>query len=96
MNDMSARLGKQFEDKVVILGRTSDDYFKDTRKLDFLMGRLSSQPSSNVVDLTTRKSGLDFLIEYSDMVQSFRKYGVEWTLEHNELARNFGKRKGFN
>lgn len=93
---MSARLGKQFEDKVVILGRVADDYYIDDSKLNFLMGRLSSQPSSNVVDLTTRKSGLDFLIEYSDMVQSFRKYGVEWPLEHNELARNFGKRKGFN
>lgn len=93
---MSAESGKHLEDKVVILGRVADDYYIDDSKLNFLMGRLSSQPSSNVVDLTTRKSGLDFLIEYSDMVQGFRKYGVEWTLEHNELARNFGKRKGFN
>lgn len=90
---MSKDLGKSLEDKVVILGRTSDDYYTDTRKLDFLLGRLSSQPSSEVIDLTTRKSGLDFLIEYNDMVRSFRKYGVEWTLEHNELARNFSKRR---
>lgn len=93
---MSAESGKHLEDKVVILGRVADDYYIDDSKLNFLMGRLSSQPSSNVVDLTTRKSGLDLLIEYSDMVQNFRNYGVEWTLEHNELARNFGKRKGFN
>ena len=92
MNNMSAELGKQFEDdKVVILGRTSDDYFKDTRKLDFLMGRLSPQPSSEVIDLTTRKSGLDSLIVYNDMVRSLRRKGVEWTLEHNELARKFDK-----
>lgn len=93
---MSPELGKQVDDKVIILGRTSEDYYKDTRKLDFLMGCLSSQPSSNVVDSTTRKSGLDFLIEYNDMIRSFRRNGVEWTLEHNDLARNFGKRKGFN
>ena len=90
---MSKDLGKSLEDKVVILGRTSDDYYTDTRKLDFLLGHLSSQPSSEVIDLTTRKSGLDFLIEYNDMVRSFRKYEVEWTLEHNELARNFSKRR---
>lgn len=71
---MSAESGKHLEDKVVILGRVADDYYIDDSKLNFLMGRLSSQPSSNVVDLTTRKSGLDFLIEYSAMVQSFRKY----------------------
>ena len=93
MNKLGVELGKQLEDKAVILGRTSDDYFKDNLKLDFLMRRLSSQPSSEVIDLTTRKSGLDFLIEYNDMVRSFRKYGVEWTLEHNELARNFSKRR---
>lgn len=53
----------------------------------------TSQHSSDIIDLTTRKSGLDFLIEYNDMVRSFRKYGIEWTLEHNELARNFSKRR---
>lgn len=89
---MSDEVSKQFEDKVVILGETADDYCKDTRKLDFLMERLSSQPSSEVIDLTTRKSGLDFLMEYDDMIRSFRRNGVEWTLEHNELAHKFCKR----
>ena len=91
---MSKDLGKSLEDKVVILGRTSEDYFRDTRKLDFLMGCISLQPSSKVVDLTTRKSGLGFLIEYNALVRSFRKHGVEWTLKHNELARKFCKRGG--
>ena len=54
---MSAEIGKHLEDKVVILGRVVGDYYIDDSKLNFLMGRLSSQPSSNVVDLTTRKSG---------------------------------------
>lgn len=95
MNKLSADLDKHLEDKVIILGRTSEGYYTDTCKLDFLMGRLSSQPSSEVIDLATRKSGLDFfLIEYNDMVRSLRKYGVEWTLEHNELARNFSKGRG--
>ena len=55
--------------------------------------RVSQFPSA-AFDLATRKTGLDFLIEYNDMIRSFRKYGVEWTLEHNELARNFGKGRG--
>lgn len=50
-----------------------------------------SQSPSEVLDLPTRKSGLDFLMEYNDMIRSFRKYGFEWTLEHNELARKFSK-----
>lgn len=53
-----------------------------------------SQSPSEVLDLPTRKSGMDFLIEYGDMVRSFRTYGVEWTLEHNALARNFSKGRG--
>lgn len=55
-----------------------------------------SQSSSEVLDLTTRKSGLDFLMDYNDMIRSLRRNGLEWTLEHNELARKFSKRKGFN
>ena len=54
----------------------------------------ASHSPSEVFDLVTRKSGMDFLIEYNDMVRSFREYGVEWTLEHNELARNFSKGRG--
>lgn len=54
----------------------------------------TSQYSSDIIDLTTRKSGLDFLIEYNDMIRSLRRNGVEWTLEHNELARNFSKGRG--
>jgi hypothetical protein len=84
---MGAELGKRLKDKVVILGRTSDDYFKDTRKLDFLMGRLSPQPSSEVIDLTTRKSGLDSLIEYNDMVRDLHDKGLDWVKERNDLAR---------
>lgn len=52
---MSAESGKHLEDKVVILGETAEDYYKDTRKLDFLMERLSLQSSSDFIDLTTRK-----------------------------------------
>ena len=48
--------------------------------------------SSEIIDLATRKSGLDFLIEYNDMVRSLRKQGVEWTLKHNGLAHKFCKR----
>lgn len=51
------------------------------------------QSSSEVFDLTTRKTGLDFLFEYNDMIRSFCRNGVEWTLEHNELARKFDKRR---
>lgn len=50
--------------------------------------------SSEIIDLATRKSGLDFLIDYNDMIRSLHRQGVDWTLEHNELARNFSKRRG--
>lgn len=59
-------------------------------------GEEVSQASFKVFNLTTRKSGLDFLMEYNDMIRSLRRNGLEWTLEHNELARKFSKRKGFN
>lgn len=52
---MSAKLSKPSEDNLVILGETAEDYYKDTRKLDFLMKRLSLQSSSDFIDLTTRK-----------------------------------------
>lgn len=86
---MGAGLGKRLKDKVVILGRTSDDYFKDTRKLDFLMGRLSPQPSSEVIDLTTGKSGLESLIEYSDMVRKLHSKNFEWLKNNKGWIRKF-------
>lgn len=89
VNKMGAELGKRLKDKVVILGRTSDDYFKDTRKLDFLMGRLSPQPSSEVIDLTTGKSGLESLIEYSDMVRKLHSKNFEWLKNNKGWIRKF-------
>lgn len=50
-----------------------------------------SHSSLGVIDLATRKSGLDFLIEYNDMVRSLRKHGLDYTMEHHELARKFRK-----
>ena len=52
----------------------------------------TSQPSSEVIDLITRKSGLDSLIEYNDMVRSLHKHGFDYTVEHHEVARKFCKR----
>ena len=93
MNNLSAELGKQFEDNnVVILGETAEDYYRDSRKLDFVFRYLSLKPSSEVIDLTTRKSGLDSLIEYNDMVRSLHKHGFDYTVEHHEVARKFCKR----
>lgn len=46
-----------------------------------------SQSPSEVLDLSTRKSGLDFLIEYSDMVRDLHNKGLDWVKEHNDLAR---------
>ena len=86
---MGVELGKQLEDKVVILGRTSDDYFKDTRKLDFLLGRLSSQLSFEVIDLTTRKSGLDCLIEYNDMIRKLHSKNFDWLKNNRSWIRKF-------
>lgn len=93
MNNLSAELGKQFEDNVVILGETAEDYYRDSRKLDFLFGYLSLRPSSEVIDLTTGKSGLDSLIEYNDMVRSLHRHGFEYIVEHHGLDRKFCKRR---
>lgn len=93
MNNLSAELGKQFEDNVVILGETAEDYYRDSRKLDFLFGYLSLKPSSEVIDLTTGKSGLDSLIEYNDMVRSLHRHGFEYIVEHHGLDRKFCKRR---
>lgn len=86
---MSAESGKHLEDKVVILGRVADDYYIDDSKLNFLMERLSSQPSSNVVDLTTRKSGLDCLIEYNDMVRKLHSKNFDWLKNNRGWTHNF-------
>lgn len=89
---MSVDLDKQFEDKMIVSGETAEDYYRDSRKLDFLFGYLSLKPSSEVIDLTTRKSGLDSLIEYNDMVRSLHKHGLDYTVEHHELVRKLCKR----
>lgn len=94
MNNLSAELGKQFEENnVVILGETAEDYYRDSRKLDFLFGYLSLKPSSEVIDLTTGKSSLDSLIEYNDMVRSLHRHGFEYIVEHHGLDRKFCKRR---
>ena len=86
---MGVELGKQIEDKVVISGRTSDDYFKDNLKLDFLMRRLSSQLSSEVLDIATRKSGLDYLIEYNDRVRKLHSKNFDWLKNNKGWIRKF-------
>ena len=94
MNKLGVELDKQLEDKAVILGRTSDDYFKDNLKLDFLMRRLSSQPSSEVIDIATRKIGLDYLIEYNDRVRKLHSKNFEWLKNNKGWIRGFWKGRG--
>ena len=86
---MSVDLDKQLEDKVVILGRTSEDYCTDTRKLDFLMGRISLQPSSEVIDIATRTSELDCLIEYNDRVRKLHSKNFDWLKNNKSWIRKF-------
>ena len=89
MNNLSAELGKQSEDNLVILGETAEYYYRDSSKLDFLFGYLSLKPSSEVIDLTTGKSGLESLIEYSDMVRKFHSKNFEWLKNNKGWIRKF-------
>ena len=48
-------------------------------------------PTSDVIDLSTRRSGLDFLMDYNDMVRTIRARGIEYAKKHNPLAKRFSQ-----
>lgn len=47
--------------------------------------------TSDVNDLSTRRSGLDFFMDYNDMVRNIRTKGIEYAKKHNPLAKKFSQ-----
>ena len=48
-------------------------------------------PTSNVIDLSTRRSGMDFLMDYNDMIRTVRNKGIEYAKKHDPLLKKFNQ-----
>lgn len=48
-------------------------------------------PTSDVTDLSTRRSGLDALMDYNDMVRTVRTKGMEYAKKHDPLLKKFAR-----
>lgn len=47
--------------------------------------------TSDVIDLSTRRSGMDLLLDYNDMVRTIRIKGIEYAKKHDTLAKKFSQ-----
>lgn len=47
--------------------------------------------TSNVIDLPTRRSGMDALMDYNDMVRTVRTKGIEYAKKHDPLLKKFNQ-----
>lgn len=45
--------------------------------------------TSNVIDLSTRRSGMDALMDYNDMVRTVRTKGMDYAKKHDPLTKKF-------
>ena len=48
-------------------------------------------PTSNVIDLPTRRSGMDAFMDYNDMVRTIRTKGIEYAKKHDPLLKKFNQ-----
>ena len=48
-------------------------------------------PTSNVIDLSARRSGMDVLMDYDDMVRTVRDKGIEYAKKHDPLLKKFAQ-----
>ena len=46
---------------------------------------------SNVIDLPSSPRGLDFLMDYNDMVRTIRTKGIEYAKKHDPLLKRFAR-----
>lgn len=46
-------------------------------------------PTSDVTDSSTRRSGMDFLMDYNAMVRTVRTEGIEYAKKHDPLLKKF-------
>lgn len=47
--------------------------------------------TSDVIDLSARRSGMDAFMDYNDMVRTIRTKGIEYAKKHNPLAKKFSQ-----
>ena len=47
--------------------------------------------TSDVIDLPSSPRGVDFLMDYNDMVRTVRTKGIEYAKNHNPLAKKFSR-----
>lgn len=47
--------------------------------------------TSDVIDLPSSPRGLDFFMDYCDMVRTIRTKGIEYAKKHNTLAKRFSQ-----
>lgn len=47
--------------------------------------------TSVVIDLPSSPRGLDFLMDYNNMVRTIRTKGIEYVKKHNPLAKKFSQ-----
>lgn len=48
-------------------------------------------PTSDVTDSSTRRSGMDFLMDYNAMVHTVRTKGIEYAKKHDPLLKKFSQ-----
>lgn len=47
--------------------------------------------TSDVIDLPSSPKGVDFLMDYNDMVRTIRTKGIEYAKKHNPLAKKLSQ-----
>lgn len=47
--------------------------------------------TSDVIDLSTRRSGMDALMDYNDMVRTVRTRDMEYAKKHDPLLKRFAR-----
>ena len=48
-------------------------------------------PTFDVIDLSTRRSGMDFLMDYNDMIRTVQNKGIEYAKKHDPLLNKFAR-----
>lgn len=51
----------------------------------------NNAPTSDVIDLSTRRSGMDALMDYNDMVRTVCTKGMEYAKKHDSLLKKFAQ-----
>lgn len=52
---------------------------------------IDKAPTSDVIDLSTRRSGMDALMDYNDMVRTVRTKGMDYAKKHDPLLKKFAQ-----